>query len=252
MSFPPASSIPATSSSSFTSLRAEIHSLLPPAAPRLHTVPLPSLASPYPDHLTVFVAREVDGTTRETGNPFSAVDLLWMIDSIVAFSPASGAFPQPGWNLARDPGIAIGPTSSLRRRPAVLARTSAIVSALPMLTLVFPHLPVVQVVIHPAYPHTFVSTADVLAALYSAFREPVDPSVLATLGRNDRARLYWNARMRGAAEGNCEAEVGMVRKIDFLGAETRFLGLRPAASFEVPLGTCLGEVFIVEMGSIRE
>ena len=126
------------------------------------------------------------------------------------------------------------------------------VSALPMLTLVFPHTPLVQAVVHPTYPRTFVSTADVLAALYYAFREPVDPAVLVTLGRNDRARVNWNARMRCAAEGDWDTAGGMMRKIDFLGTETRFLGLRPAASLEVPLGTCLGEVFVVEMGSIRE
>lgn len=91
-----------------------------------------------------------------------------------------------------------------------------------------------------------------LAALYRALHEPIDPAALARLSRNDRVQLYWNARTRRAADGDGEQMDGIIRKIDFLGKKTQFLGLRPAGLFEVPLGKRMGEVFVAEVGSVSE
>ena len=225
------------------------HTQVPPAASRppngtspTHIIPAPS--GPPAGHTA---PEQTPIRSLETAIA-PVADLPW-IDPLIAFSPSPGASPPFAWDLADDPTLLLAGRPSVRQDPAVRSGASATAPAMRTITLLFPHLPPVEITVLPTYPREFATPADVLVALHRALREPVPAHVLAQLGRDQQAQLRRDARARCVASG--EAADGVVKKIDFLAGRRRFLGLRPARQVEVPFGKDPGQVFLVEHGLVE-
>lgn len=230
----------------YASLSPALPTLPLPAPPTIPPLTNVTPAPPYKAPAT-HTPPEVKSTKKPKRIPGQVTDLPW-IDPLISFSPSPDAFPPFAWDLADDPTLLLVGRHSVRQNPAVRASSSAAALAIRSITLLFPRLPPVEVIVLPTYPCAFTTPADVLLALYRALREPIPEHVLAVLGRDQRAELRRNARTRSAARG--KTADGSAIKIDFLAKRRRFLGLRPARQVEVPFGKDSRQVFVVEVGSV--
>ena len=146
---------------------------------------------------------------------------------------------------------------ALRQRPAAKASRTDGRTPLRSLVIVFPLL-LMEVEIVPSRTSRraglgYVTIWDMLEGLYYALRAPISPQELRTLGQSERATLLAAAesRRRGVPElEKLEGEAGIVlRRIDYLARRRWFVGIRPALAYELPKGSKLGEVFVVQVGT---
>ena len=88
----------------------------------------------------------------------------------------------------------------------------------------------------------WVTVHDVFFAMFQWLTSPIGADEMGRLeGERFSTVIRAEARRVGAA-------TKQYRKIDYLGEQRRFKGIRPARRDEVPDGKALGEVFVVELG----
>ena len=174
------------------------------------------------------------------------------VDAALAFHP-SRPFAEPliSWDVIYDPRETLSRSRSVSQyslsRPAVYLDRQP----LQALTLIIPRLSL-RIDVAPALrqganPSDGVTVIDVLEGLYRALRKPLDAREFMGLGRREQAALMQAAEERCTrfpADGR-KARDGILR-VDYLGRERKFRGLRPAASHELPPGTPLGKVYVLE------
>ncbi|KAI0641425.1 hypothetical protein C8Q79DRAFT_309063 [Trametes meyenii] len=97
---------------------------------------------------------------------------------------------------------------------------------------------------------TYVSVWDIFTSLYSYLRAPVDHDTFLRLSDSQKERLRYNAakRTKRLPEDRHPTCSHLIRNVDLLFEERRFLGIREAQEHELLKGRSSGEVFVVELG----
>ena len=167
---------------------------------------------------------------------------LSSIDTLIAFPPRPGAHPRLRWNVNDDPERALAEAGIARTE---LERCAVRTNGEPLarLTLVFPSLRLQLPVLPSRRSLGYATLWDVLLALHRGLLEPARAHELAVLGANVHAELLQAANAAGNGTG-----LNYPRRVELLGEKKWFLGIRPAMPWEVPGGTRIGEVFVVEVG----
>ena len=185
-------------------------------------------------------------------------------------APHHHAHPPPlRWDVAEHPNyIQLGSVGSPGARDlshsdlaSCAVRKNAYGSPilLTRITLVFPGLPlIIEVAPDPrplwtSVPLPYLTVGDVLYGLYRALRLSVprrDFSALSS-ARREAVNRAFQRRLADDRRNYHENLRYGVRNIDYLGETRWFLGLRPAKDREVPRGSRRGEVFVVELASVR-
>ncbi|KAI0667206.1 hypothetical protein C8Q78DRAFT_393540 [Trametes maxima] len=237
-----------------------------PDAPSLPTVPLP--------HVAAFAGYINGGRTHPsilcpetTAIPQAERFHVPRIHYLLAHTSFWTAHIQPlAWDLLYDPcTVRYNRPQVAGPAPMRVQITHAAVRAAPedggqpyrSILLVFYPFPLQVETSSPAFVNdtpagrpTPVSVWDVLTGLYSYLRAPVDHDTFLRLPDSEKARLRYNAvkRMRRLPGDRHPAYFHLIRNIDFLVEERRFLGIREALDHELPKGRNYGEVFVVEFG----
>ncbi|RPD60335.1 hypothetical protein L226DRAFT_538472 [Lentinus tigrinus ALCF2SS1-7] len=184
--------------------------------------------------------------------------------------PHHHAHPPPlRWDVAEHPNyIQLGSVGSPGARDlshsdlascAVRKSANGSPMMLKRITLVFPGHPLIVEVLpegRPLWTSTslpYLTVGDVLYGLYRALRLSAGRREFDSLSRSRRESVSraFERRLASDRRNYHENMRYGVRNVDYLGETRRFLGLRPAEGGEIPRGCRRGEVFVVELASVR-
>ena len=208
-----------------------------------HSPPSPRRAREYERD-----ARSLDFDAQSIIDPLLALPRRALTET---FTPALSwdVIYSPAHALREHREIAQG---DLLRPAACLGSPYSTYGARPLraFTLVVPLLPAhaQTIVVAAGADHAYASVWDALDALYCALRVPVGAAELGALGAREQAALLQAAEERGVRfqEDARRVRDGLLR-VDYLGRRRMFIGIRPAAGWEVPRGLPMEEVFVVEL-----